>query len=83
MSLVGIRPSTLDEWEKYKYYYRARLTIQPGITELWQVSNHSKITDFEVVMCLNTQHINNWSRGLDFKILLKTLVVVLRGEGSK
>ena len=50
MSLVGTRPPTLDEWEKYELHHRARLAIKPGITGMWQVSGRSDITDFEEVV---------------------------------
>lgn len=52
MSLVGTRPPTLDEWEKYELHHRARLAIKPGITGMWQVSGRSDITDFEEVVKL-------------------------------
>ena len=55
MSLVGTRPPTLDEWEKYDLHHRARLAIKPGITGLWQISGRSDITDFEEVVRLDTQ----------------------------
>ncbi len=82
MSLVGTRPPTEDEWEKYKYHHRARLATKPGITGMWQVSGRSKITDFEEVVKLDTQYINNWSLGLDIRILLKTVKTVLKHEGA-
>jgi len=82
MSLVGTRPPTEDEWEKYKYHHRARLAMKPGITGLWQVSGRSKITDFEEVVRLDTEYINNWSVGLDIKILLKTVKAVLKKDGA-
>lgn len=82
MSLVGTRPPTEDEWEKYKYHHRARLAVKPGLTGMWQVSGRSKITDFEEVVKLDTQYINNWSIGLDIKILLKTIKAVLKHEGA-
>ena len=82
MSLVGTRPPTLDEWEKYKYHHRARLSTKPGITGMWQVSGRSKITDFEEIVRLDTEYINNWSIGLDFRILLKTVDVVLHRKGA-
>lgn len=47
MSLVGTRPSTMDEWEKYELHHRKRLAIKPGLTGMWQVSGRSDITDFE------------------------------------
>lgn len=82
MSLVGTRPPTVDEWEKYELHHRARLAIKPGITGLWQVSGRSNIVDFEEVVELDTKYISEWSLGLDIKILLKTIVVVWKKDGS-
>lgn len=82
MSLVGTRPPTVDEWERYEPRHRARLAAKPGITGLWQVSGRSNITDFEEVVRLDTRYINDWSMGLDLKILFKTFVVVLGKKGS-
>ena len=82
MSLVGTRPPTEDEWEKYKYHHRARLATKPGLTGLWQVSGRSAITDFEEVVKLDTEYINNWSIGLDLRILVKTVKAVIRHEGA-
>lgn len=65
MSLVGTRPPTLDEWEKYELHHRARLAIKPGITGMWQVSGRSDITDFEEVVKLDMKYIANWNFGLD------------------
>ncbi|OUQ42447.1 polyprenyl glycosylphosphotransferase [Drancourtella sp. An12] len=82
MSLVGTRPPTLDEWEKYELHHRARLAIKPGITGMWQVSGRSEITDFEEVVRLDTEYITDWSVGMDFRILLKTVLAVVKKEGS-
>lgn len=82
MSLIGTRPPTLDEWEKYELHHRARLAIKPGITGMWQVSGRSNITDFEDVVKLDTQYIVNWTMGMDFRILFKTVLVVLGRDGS-
>ena len=82
LSLVGTRPPTVDEWEKYHYHHRARLSIKPGITGLWQVSGRSDITDFEEVVELDKKYIREWSMGLDLRILLKTVLVVLGRKGS-
>lgn len=82
MSLVGTRPPTVDEWEKYQLHHRARLAIKPGITGMWQVSGRSDITDFEEVVRLDTQYINEWSLGLDIKLLFKTVGAVLGKDGS-
>ena len=82
MSLVGTRPPTVDEWEKYKYHHRARLAIKPGLTGMWQVSGRSRITDFEEVVKLDTEYINHWSIGLDIRILLKTIKAVSAKDGA-
>lgn len=82
MSLVGTRPPTVDEWEKYELHHRARLAAKPGITGLWQVSGRSNILDFEEVVRLDTKYISEWSLGLDLRILLKTVLVVLKREGA-
>ena len=82
MSLVGTRPPTVDEWEKYEYHHRARLSVRPGITGMWQVSGRSEITDFEEVVRLDTEYLNNWSIWLDLKILAKTVVAVFRHDGA-
>jgi lipopolysaccharide/colanic/teichoic acid biosynthesis glycosyltransferase len=83
MSLVGTRPPTESEFENYEYHHKARLAIKPGLTGLWQVSGRSDIKDFEDVVRLDTKYISNWTLGLDIKILLKTVGVVLTGSGSK
>lgn len=82
MSLVGTRPPTVDEWEKYELHHRARLAIRPGITGLWQISGRSDITDFEEVVKLDTKYITEWSMGLDFKILFKTVAAVATKKGA-
>ena len=82
MSLVGTRPPTVDEWEKYKYRHRARLSTKPGVTGMWQVSGRSKITDFEEVVKLDTEYISHWNIALDIRILLKTVKVVFQKEGA-
>ena len=83
MSLVGTRPPTEDEFKQYKARYKKRLAMKPGITGLWQVSGRSSITDFEEVVKLDVQYIENWSFGLDLKILLQTVLVVLKHDGAQ
>lgn len=80
MSLVGTRPPTLDEWEKYEPHHRARMSFRPGLTGLWQVSGRSNITDFEEVVRLDTQYIGEWSVKGDIKIIWQTAVGVLRND---
>lgn len=82
LSLVGTRPPTVDEWEKYELHHRARLAIKPGITGMWQVSGRSNITDFEEVVELDKKYIREWSFGLDLKLLLMTVKAVLGKDGS-
>lgn len=82
MSVVGTRPPTVDEWEKYEYHHRARLATKPGITGMWQVSGRSEITDFEEVVRLDTEYIMNWNLGMDLKILLKTVGVLFSRKGA-
>ena len=82
MSLVGTRPPTIDEWNRYSLHHRARLAIKPGMTGMWQVSGRSEITDFDEVVKLDLKYIENWSIGLDIKILLRTVLAVLGKKGS-
>ena len=82
MSLVGTRPPTVDEWDKYQYHHRARLAIKPGITGMWQVSGRSEITDFEEVVRLDTEYICNFRLSLDIKILFKTVLVLFQRKGA-
>ena len=77
MSLVGTRPPTLDEWEKYEPHHRARMSFRPGLTGLWQVSGRSNITDFEEVVKLDTQYIGEWSVKGDLKIIFQTIVAIV------
>lgn len=82
MTLAGTRPPTLDEWNKYELHHRARLAIKPGITGMWQVSGRSEITDFEEVVKLDTEYISEWNVGMDIKLLWKTVVSVIKRDGS-
>lgn len=82
MSLVGTRPPLISETNLYELHHKARLAFKPGITGMWQVSGRSDITDFEEVVRLDKEYINNWNIELDIKILIKTVLVVLRKDGS-
>ena len=82
MSLVGTRPPTVDEWQKYQYHHRARLSFKPGITGMWQTSGRSTITNFEEVVKLDTEYIENWSIGLDIRLLVKTIKVLFTKDGA-
>lgn len=82
MSLVGTRPPTVDEWERYDIQHRARMRVKPGITGLWQVSGRSNIDSMDEVVRLDREYIQNWSLKLDIAILFKTVKVVLLHEGA-
>lgn len=83
MSLVGTRPPTESEFEMYNSYHRRRVSIKPGLTGLWQVSGRSSITDFDEIVRLDCEYIDNWNLRLDFKIILRTVWVVLFGRGAE
>ncbi len=83
MSLVGTRPPTVDEYERYNFHYKRRLSMTPGLTGLWQVSGRSAITDFDDVVKYDLDYIDHWSLTLDVKILFQTIGVVLLRKGSK
>ena len=83
MSLVGTRPPTNNEFEQYNSYYRRRLCITPGLTGMWQVNGRSDIKNFDDVVKLDLEYIDQWSLWLDCKLLLQTIGVVLFRRGSK
>ena len=83
MSLVGTRPPTVDEYEQYELHHKARLAMKPGLTGMWQVNGRSDIVDFEEVVRLDKQYITEWDIGLDIRILLQTVKIVITGKGSE
>ncbi|TMP96187.1 MAG: sugar transferase, partial [Verrucomicrobia bacterium] len=84
MSLVGPRPLPLDEVKRFgDLAHRRRLSVKPGITCLWQVSGRNNVKDFRDWVRLDLEYIDNWSLWLDFKILFRTIPVVLFGTGAK
>ena len=82
MSLVGPRPPTRDEVERYTRRQVQRLAVLPGITGLWQVSGRSTIADFDQWIELDLRYAETWSIWLDLLILAKTPVEVLRMRGA-
>lgn len=80
MSLVGPRPPLLYEYEQFQDWQKRKLAMKPGMTSLWQVSG--KPTDFAEWLRLDFEYIDRWSLWLDFKILLKTALVVITGENQ-
>ncbi len=82
MSMVGTRPPTLDEVEKYDTDQWRRISIKPGITGMWQVSGRSNIKEFDKIVELDVEYIDTWSLWLDFEIMLKTVMVLLKHDDA-
>jgi exopolysaccharide biosynthesis polyprenyl glycosylphosphotransferase len=81
MSFVGPRPPLPEEVEKYERWQRRRLRMQPGLTCLWALEGRNRLS-FRRWMELDLEYIDHWSPSLDFKILLKTIPIVLLGRGA-
>jgi lipopolysaccharide/colanic/teichoic acid biosynthesis glycosyltransferase len=81
MSLVGPRPITSDEIEKYGGNYKRIFSVKPGMTGLWQVSGRSD-TDYADRVSYDSYYLQSWSVWLDLWVLYKTLGVVLWGKGA-
>ena len=81
MSIVGPRPQIPEEVATYDEWHRKRLVVSPGLTGLWQVSGRSELS-FDEMVIYDIYYIENWSLGLDFRILLRTIPAVLRGHGA-
>jgi exopolysaccharide biosynthesis polyprenyl glycosylphosphotransferase len=80
MSVVGPRPPIPYEVEAYELWHRKRLDMKPGLTGLWQVSGRNRLP-FEEMVRLDLFYIENWSLLLDLKIILRTGLVMIGGEG--
>jgi exopolysaccharide biosynthesis polyprenyl glycosylphosphotransferase len=81
MSMVGSRPPTCDEVNEYQEWHYRRVSIPPGMTGLWQVNGRNSLRDFDEIVKMDLEYIDNWSYWLDFKIMLKTIWVVVRCTG--
>jgi len=81
MSLVGPRPHPLDDFSAYAIQHLPRLDVLPGMTGLWQVTARAN-PSFQAALDLDIEYIRSWSLALDFRILLKTVAVVLGGSGE-
>jgi lipopolysaccharide/colanic/teichoic acid biosynthesis glycosyltransferase len=82
MSLVGPRPPLVTEYEKFTAYQKQKLAVKPGITCLWQVHGRNQVCDFDEWVALDLDYIRNWSLGLDFQILARTIGEVFSGSGK-
>lgn len=81
MSLVGTRPPTLNEFQQYEAHHKRRLSMKPGITGMWQAYGRNTVKDFEDVVKMDLEYIDNWSLELDVKILCKTVVTMFTEGG--
>jgi lipopolysaccharide/colanic/teichoic acid biosynthesis glycosyltransferase len=81
MSLVGPRPLIPEEDEHVPEWARRRLRVRPGMTGIWQVHGHSAVP-FEEMIRLDYAYVANWSYGGDFKLILETIPLVIRGDGD-
>ena len=81
MSLVGTRPPTPTEVTQYRTHHYRRLSMKPGITGLWQLNGNAGVRDFEDVVRLDCEYIDNWSLLGDLAIMAKTVGTILRGGG--
>jgi exopolysaccharide biosynthesis polyprenyl glycosylphosphotransferase len=82
MSLVGPRPAFPHELARYQFWHKRKLSVQPGITCLWQIRGRNKISNFDEWVKMDLEYIHHWSLRLDFEILAKTAWIVVKGTGS-
>ena len=82
MSLVGTRPPTVGEFKQYKGHHKRRLSMKPGITGMWQAYGRNSVMDFDEVVKMDLEYIDNWSVMLDIKILFKTVATVFTNHGT-
>jgi exopolysaccharide biosynthesis polyprenyl glycosylphosphotransferase len=81
MSLVGPRPHPIDDYQQYSLDHLRRLDVKPGLTGLWQVTARQD-PSFETSMMLDLQYMEDWNLMLDLKIIGKTCLIVLNGNGA-
>ena len=82
MSLVGTRPPTVGEFKQYEGHHKRRLSMKPGITGMWQAYGRRTVSDFEDIVKMDLDYIDNWSIMLDIKILFKTVLTVFTTGGQ-
>ncbi len=78
MSLVGTRPPTPDEVERYDVPQWQRLDVKPGMTGEWQVNGRSRVSNFEEVIQLDLRYQENWSLGYDLQLIFKTILILFQ-----
>ncbi|PPT07067.1 Undecaprenyl-phosphate galactosephosphotransferase [Geitlerinema sp. FC II] len=82
MTLVGTRPPTPDEVERYNAHHWRRLDVKPGITGEWQVNGRSTVKNFEDIIEMDLQYQEKWSVFYDLQLIFKTIAVVFKGSGA-
>lgn len=82
MSLVGTRPPTPDEVEKYSEYHWQRLQVKPGLTGEWQVNGRSTVKDFNDIVKMDLDYQEKWSIGYDLQLIFRTFGVLLSKKGA-
>jgi exopolysaccharide biosynthesis polyprenyl glycosylphosphotransferase len=82
MSLVGPRPPLPEEVAHYARYHRRRLSVRPGITGPWQATGNGAVADFEQVVRLEGEYIDQWSLWVDLQVLLRTCATISRMGGK-
>jgi lipopolysaccharide/colanic/teichoic acid biosynthesis glycosyltransferase len=82
MSLVGTRPPTVEEVKHYNDRHWRRLNVKPGLTGEWQVYGRSNVTNFEEVVDLDLRYQSRWSIRYDLVLILRTILVMVRGDGA-
>ena len=81
MSFIGPRPVTTPELAKYGDKAKLILSVQPGLSGMWQISGRSD-TGYEERITLDSYYIQNWSVWLDIWIIIKTIYIVIKGKGA-
>ncbi len=82
MSLVGTRPPTVDEVQKYNNRHWQRLEVKPGITGEWQANGRSTVSDFEDIVSMDLRYMSRWSVLYDVQLILQTIQAVLQRKGA-
>lgn len=82
MSIVGPRPALQMEVDLYSPEHKRRLAVRPGLTGLWQVSGRNRLSMLEM-LDLDVRYVDEWSPGLDLRIISATPGVLIRGDGAR
>jgi lipopolysaccharide/colanic/teichoic acid biosynthesis glycosyltransferase len=81
MDLVGPRPPLEVEVEQYKQWHKKRLSVKPGITCIWQITPNRHDVTFDEWVRMDLEYINNWTFKMEFGLMFKTFLTMIRGDG--